>query len=181
MWHQLSRYFLRRFRRYVIYRGNDTEYLRSLGMKIGEGTRVSLRTTHVGTEPWLVTIGANVTLAYGVVLLTHDGASRLFRRNYPQLNQRFGNAFGRIIIEDNCFIGAGAIVLPGVTVGPDTIIGAGSVVTHDISPRSVAAGNPARVIKTLDEYVNNHLQKAVIPLTATNFYELRSELSEILK
>ncbi len=52
-------------------------------------------------------------------------------------------------IEDDVFIGLGAIVLKGVTIGRGSVIGAGSVVTRSIPPRSVAAGNPARVVRTL--------------------------------
>ena len=54
------------------------------------------------------------------------------------------------MIGDNVWIGGGAIVLPGVTIGNNAIIGAGSVVTRDIPADTVAAGNPARVLKTLE-------------------------------
>ena len=60
---------------------------------------------------------------------------------------------GRIDIMDNCFIGDSTIVLPGVTIGPNAIIGAGSVVTKSIPPNSIASGNPARITGTLDDYV----------------------------
>jgi hypothetical protein len=54
-----------------------------------------------------------------------------------------------IVIGADCWIGGGAIILPGVTIGDGSTIGAGSVVTRDVPPRSVAVGNPARVVKTL--------------------------------
>lgn len=174
---QLFRNLLRRFRRYVICGGNDTAYLRSLGMQIGSGSELDLRNVNVGSEPWLINLGRDVTLAYGVILVTHDGASRIFRHSYPDLNQRFGNAFGKIVIEDRCFIGAGTIILPGVTIGHDSIVGAGSVVTRDIPPRTVAGGIPARHIKSLDEYIIDHFAKAIIPLTACTHTELKRELT----
>ena len=59
-----------------------------------------------------------------------------------------------ITIGDNVFIGAESVVLPGVTIGSNVIIGANSTVTHDIPDGSVAAGSPARVICTLEEYLN---------------------------
>ena len=54
-------------------------------------------------------------------------------------------------IKRNAWIGAGATILPGVTIGENAIVGAGSVVTHDVEPNTVVAGNPARVIRKLDE------------------------------
>ena len=54
-----------------------------------------------------------------------------------------------IVIEDNVWLGGHVIVLPGVTIGRNTVVGAGSVVTKDLPPNVVAAGNPARVIRTL--------------------------------
>lgn len=54
-------------------------------------------------------------------------------------------------IADNCWIGAGAVICPGVTIGENSVIGAGSVVTHDIPANSVAAGNPCRVIRPIEE------------------------------
>ncbi len=54
-----------------------------------------------------------------------------------------------ITIEDNAWIGGGAIVLPGVVIGENAIVGAGAVVTKDIPPNTLAVGNPARVIRTL--------------------------------
>lgn len=54
-----------------------------------------------------------------------------------------------VVLKRNCWIGAGATILPGVTVGENAVVGAGSVVTHDVGADTVVAGNPARVVKTL--------------------------------
>lgn len=69
-------------------------------------------------------------------------------------NHRDANGFRQhvdapIVIEDGAWIGAGAIILAGVTIGRDSIVGAGSVVTRDIPPLVLAAGNPAKVIRNL--------------------------------
>ncbi len=61
--------------------------------------------------------------------------------------------FAPITIGDNCFIGMHSIIMPGVSVGDNSIVGAGSVVTHDVPPNSVVAGNPAKVIKSVDELI----------------------------
>lgn len=55
---------------------------------------------------------------------------------------------GPVHIKENCFIGGGSLILPGVTVGPNAIVGAGAVVFDDVPPYSIAAGNPARIIAT---------------------------------
>ena len=78
-------------------------------------------------------------------------ASRVFQTLNPE---RYGKVhkFGRIDIRDNCVIGWGAIILPGVTIGPDSVIAAGSVVTRSIPPGVVAAGNPAKPVMTIQQY-----------------------------
>jgi serine acetyltransferase len=64
-------------------------------------------------------------------------------------------------IRDRCFIGVNAVVLCGVTVGPDSIVGAGAVVCHDVPPRTVVAGNPARVICSIDQFIAKHRAQMV--------------------
>ncbi len=60
---------------------------------------------------------------------------------------------GRIDIKENCFIGDSVIVLPNVTIGPNSIVGAGSVVTKNVPPNTIVAGNPARAITSVDDYI----------------------------
>lgn len=159
-------------------RGDKVEYLRLLGVRIGDGCSIYTDAHNFGTEPWLIEIGNNVTLGQGVLLITHDGTSRLFRDRLPRLSP-FGNRFGTIVIRDNCFIGNNAILLPGIEIGPDSAVGAGSVVTRTVPPWTVVAGNPARPIKTLDEYIEGYLQ-CMIPLEATDRDALRRELTRKL-
>lgn len=160
---------------YLVCRADRVEYLRFLGVKIGQGCSVYTDTHNFGTEPWLIEIGNCVTLGHEVQLITHDGSSRLFRDRLPGMNP-YGNRFATIVIHDNCFIGNNAILLPGVEIGPDAVVGAGSVVTKTVPPRTVAAGNPAQLIKTLDEYIESYRQR-MIPLEATDRESLRKELT----
>ena len=100
------------------------------------------------TEPWIISLGKNVHITDGVKFLTHDGGTLLFRDRIPDLEITKPIAVG-----DNVYIGNNVILLPGVTIGSNVIIGAGAVVTKSIPDNSVAAGVPARVIKTTDEYL----------------------------
>ncbi|GAA0104652.1 hypothetical protein UT300013_12750 [Paraclostridium sordellii] len=119
---------------------------RKKGVKIGENCR--LYSSNFGSEPYLIEIGNHVTITNGVQFITHDGGVWVFRED------KLPNAdlVGKIKIEDNCFIGTNAIILPSVIIGENSIVAAGSVVTKSIPKNSVVAGVPARVIKNTDEY-----------------------------
>lgn len=98
---------------------------------------------------FLISIGDHSVLAPNVRLIAHDAS--MFRH--------IGiTKIGRVRIERNCFLGDSTIVLPGVTVGQNSIIGAGSVVVKDIPANSVAAGNPAKVIGTSEDFLKRHQQ-----------------------
>jgi len=103
------------------------------GMDLDPTIIMSLSAKPDLTFPKGIHIGAYSYVAFEARILTHDRSRGLY------LHTRIGR---------NCFIGGGSIILPGVTVGDDCVIGAGSVVTRDVPPRSVAAGNPARVIRS---------------------------------
>jgi acetyltransferase-like isoleucine patch superfamily enzyme len=166
------------FLRYAVFKGNKVAYLRHLGVRIGVDCDILNSIEDFGTEPWLIEIGRRVTITHGVVLLTHDASDRLFRHSLPDTSI-WGNHFGTIRILDNCFIGVNSIILPDVQIGPNSIVGAGSVVTKDVSPGTVVAGVPARELCSLDEYFDRY-QNQMIPLTAKSRKELRRELTQKL-
>lgn len=93
-------------------------------------------------------IGDNCVLT-GCALLAHDASTN----KYLGINYGQSSITRPIRIEDNCFIGYGAIILMGVTIGHDSIVGTGSIVTKDVPPRSVVSGNPAKIICTTNELV----------------------------
>jgi len=131
----------------AILKYNDftiAEYFRELGAQIGERNRILIRGL---AEPYLIKIGNDCTIAGGVCLITHDGAAWIFRHQVPDLQ-----VFGPITIEDNCFIGQNAIILPGVTIGENSVVGAGAVVTKNVPPNSIVGGVPARFICTSEKY-----------------------------
>lgn len=99
---------------------------------------------------WHIRIGDDVTLAPNVHILAHDASTKTFLNYTRVANVKIGN---------RVFIGAGSIILPGVSIGNDVVIGAGSVVTKDIPSNSLAVGMPARVISTLDVYLQKEKEK----------------------
>lgn len=107
-----------------------------------------------GSEPYLITIGDNTTVSFDCAFVTHDAATRVIR-NLPNENKETV-IYAPIIIGKNCFIGCRSVILPGVTIGDNSIIGAGSIVNRDIPSNTVAAGNPCKPICTLDEYIEKH-------------------------
>lgn len=102
-----------------------------------------------GTEPWLITIGNNVHITDGVKFLTHEGGVLVFQKDIPDLE-----VSKPIRIGNNVFIGNNVLLLPGVELGDNIVIGAGSIVTKNIPNNSLAVGCPAKVIKTYDEFLS---------------------------
>lgn len=125
-------------------RGNEY-YARYIGVKIGTNCRIY--TKHFGTEPFLIEIGDNVTIAGDVKLVTHDGSGRLFEKIFRYRKIKIGN---------NVFIGMNSIVLLGVEIGNNVVVGAGSVLTKSVPSNSVVAGNPAKIISSFDDYVKRN-------------------------
>ena len=123
-------------------------WYRKQGVKIGKDSTIH-GTSAFGSEPYLITIGNNVEIASRVTFITHDGGTSTFRRQ-----DRYKNVikFGEIRIKDNSVIGYGAIILPGVTIGPNTLVAAGSVVTRNAAPNTLVAGNPAKPIMSIEQY-----------------------------
>jgi acetyltransferase-like isoleucine patch superfamily enzyme len=116
---------------------------RKMGIEIGQNTMISLG-AKLDLRRGKISIGNNVTITHGVVILSHDFAATKLG-SYDQKHT---------IIEDNSFIGVNSVILPGVIIGHNSIIGAGSVVTKNIPPYSLVVGNPAKVIKNLAKSVN---------------------------
>jgi acetyltransferase-like isoleucine patch superfamily enzyme len=121
------------------------QFARKLGAKIGDNCRIY--TYYWGSEPFLIEIGDHVHITRDVKFVTHDGGVWVFRDRLPDLD-----IFGKIKIGDNTFIGNEAMILPGVTIGKNCIVGGMSLVSKSVPDNSVVAGNPARFICTTDDY-----------------------------
>ena len=125
-------------------------YLRSKGVTIGENCIMrSPSTTRIDLQrPELITIGNNVDMNMNFQIMTHDWGSLVFRAKYHD----FINSTGKVVIGNNIYFGTDVIVLKGVTIGDNCIIGAGSIITKSIPANSVAAGIPCRVVCSLEDY-----------------------------
>lgn len=122
----------------LLFKGG-VDYAKIVGVQIGDNCRVG--SVEFGSEPFLVTIGNNVTITIGVKFITHDGSGCLHsdssgRRYY----------FRRIKIGNNVFIGVNSILMPGVHVCDNVIIAPGSIVTKSIPTGCIVAGVPAKII-----------------------------------
>ena len=151
------------------FRGEyTTERLVSMGMKVGKNFK---RLNGVILDPghcWLIEIGDNVTMAPRVHILCHDASTKQFL-GYTKI--------GRVTIGDNVFIGAESVILPGICIGNNVVIGANSTVTHNVSDNSVVVGSPARVISTLDQYLEKEKQRMSMSPIYGEDYTLRKNVS----
>ncbi|GLG91694.1 DapH/DapD/GlmU-related protein [Sellimonas catena] len=125
----------------------STEDLIKLGLTIGQNFRRNEHCIIDQSHCWLIEIGDNVTLAPRVHILAHD-ASMWYECAYTKI--------APVHIGNNVFIGAGSIIMPGVSIGNNCIIGAGSVVTHDVDSGTVVAGNPAKKVKDYSDFIAKH-------------------------
>ncbi len=136
----------KRWARDAFFPGWRLRLLRACGFHVGRDVYIAdgLIIVEELAGPETVTIGDRVSMAPRVMLVlsSHPNSSRI-RAFAP-------TARGDITIEDDAWIGAGAVILPGVTVGRGAVVGAGSVVTSDVPPLTIVAGQPARPVRTLD-------------------------------
>jgi acetyltransferase-like isoleucine patch superfamily enzyme len=133
------------------YRPNGrewAEYLARWGGLHSMGNNVEINSGCNITDPSLVRMGNNVSLS-DCTLLGHDGVVNLIEKSYKKKL----DSVGTIDIRDNSGIGHGAIIMPRVTIGPDSVVAAGAVVTKDVPPGVVVGGNPAKVICTMEALI----------------------------
>lgn len=144
------------------------KYARHIGVKVGNNCLIATR--NWGSEPYLITIGDSVQVTQDVYFHTHGG-SHVVRTFYPNFD-----VFGKIVIEDGAYIGSGSHIMPGVTIGKNAMIAAGSIVTHSVPSFEVWGGVPAKKISSVEEY----LQKNLAYNTDTKGLDYRSKKKILL-
>jgi len=164
----------------------DIDQLQKSGVTIGEGCHIMGGVQFDYGHAQHIFIGNNVTIAPGAYILAHDASTFIHLDN---------TRIGKVYIKDNVFIGARAIILPNITIGENSIIGVGSIVTKSIPKNVVAVGNPAKVICTLDAFLSRKKEemkhvpvfseaytKRIVPDNQVNKRkELNIEMNEAMK
>lgn len=129
--------------RATILPGLRNQLYRWMGVRVGRHVFIGLDTWLDDQFPELVVIEDDVTVSFRVMVIVHDDAKRLDR---TQAGAGDGTV-APVVLKRGCYLGAGCIVLPGVTVGEDAVVAAGAVVTRDVPAGTVVGGVPARVLK----------------------------------
>jgi len=125
--------------------------MKLLGLRVSNNVKI-FKNVDFGSEPFLINIGKFSVITSGCRFITHDGSYSVVRN----LDKSSNEYFNTIVIGDNVFIGLNSIILPGVKIGNNVIIGAGSVVTKSIPDNSVVAGNPAKILTSINEFMAKH-------------------------
>lgn len=153
---------INKIKRILIYSSEEryVKYLRNKGISIGSGFKIRGPIKNIvidTTRPSLVTIGDNVVVNRNFILLTHDMVAGLFRIKYSD----FLPSSGPVKIGNNVRFGVNCTILKNVIIGDNCFIAAGSVVTKNIPENCIAAGVPAKVICTLDDYYERRKQQSL--------------------
>ncbi len=146
----------------------STEELVRRGMTVGSNFKRLNNVLIDDSHAWLIEIGDNVTLAPRVHILAHDASTKQFL-DYTKI--------GRVTIGDNVFVGAETVILPGVNIGNNVVIGANSTVTRDIPDNSVYAGSPARLLCSLEDYLNKQKELMKTNPVFSEEYTIRKNIS----
>ena len=120
------------------------------GVILGEGNFID--SSFWSSEPYLIKVGNHCQITEGVKIYTHGGAGAA-RKWYPEFD-----TFGKVVLGDYVYLGSGTKIMPGVTIGDNVLVAAGSIVTKSVPSNVVVAGNPARFICSIDEYIKNNMK-----------------------
>ena len=150
------------------------KYARHIGVNIGKNNLIGKK--HWSSEPYLITVGSNCQLT-DCKIFTHGGGNVV-----RHLHSDF-DCFGKVKIGDWVYIGSNALIMPGVTIGNNVLVAAGSIVTKSIPSDVVVAGNPAKIICAIEEYyernkafdlhtkgLNNIQKKETLLATSEEFF-----------
>jgi acetyltransferase-like isoleucine patch superfamily enzyme len=143
---------------------------RARGVKIGNNVFLGSLVVLDDAYPEYIIVEDHVQVSAGAKILAHDSSfNNVFEGRLPTY-------IGSVVIKQHAYIGSGALILPGVTVGERAIVGAGAIVTSDVPPRAVVVGGPAKVVGTIDEKAEKFLSRQ--GLFIWKYYERPKRLTE---
>ncbi|MGJ0366247.1 acyltransferase [Aliarcobacter cryaerophilus] len=156
---------------WVLKKISNKKYAKFIGVKFGDNCR--FYTNYFGSEPYLIKIGNDVTLTDGVKFINHDGGVWVIRNKFEEYKNI--DIVKPITIGNNVFIGSNTIILPGVNIGDDVIIAAGSIVTKNLDSGFVYKGIPAVKYISINEYIEKNCKyfentKGLSIIEKKNFY-----------
>lgn len=137
---------------FIIKTSKRVEYLRRHKIYGMIGKDVTLMDRKIPLYPNLIHIHNNVVIGSNVTLATHDGSHLMLNKKVGS-SVHYKETIGCIEIMDNVFIGTNVTILNNVRIGSNSIVAAGAVVTKDVPPNTVVGGVPAKVICTIEEYL----------------------------
>ena len=120
------------------------------GVPIGIGTYLNAGLVLYDEYDGLVRFGERVAVAHNVTIVASQGPNNSRLADIPYVRDRLIST-APVTIDDDAWLGAGCIILPGVTVGRSAIVGAGSIVSRSVEPHTIVAGVPAKLVRRLDE------------------------------
>jgi maltose O-acetyltransferase len=138
---------LRRRVRSRLHGTQDVDRLIAQGLSVGRDVFIADGAYLDPGFPWLISIGDETTIGPGVTILAHDAAPKL-RTGYSMI--------ARVHVGARVFVGANAIILPGVTIADDAVVGAGTVVRRDVARGTIVIGNPAQEVGTTAAHTERH-------------------------
>ncbi len=154
--------------RVILYNRRINRFI-ARGLVIGKNVTIDSKANIDNGYPWLISIGDNCSIGRGVHILAHDATVFKFTDEHSRL--------GKVEIKDNCFISLNSLIMPGITIGPNVLVAANSVVNKDIPPNSCVAGVPARFYAKFDEMIMKH-KTQISEGTVFEYDEINGELDD---
>ncbi|MHC1688645.1 MAG: DapH/DapD/GlmU-related protein [Methanothrix sp.] len=142
------------------------------GLKIGKNCFVSHSALIDPSFLHIIEIGDNVTITANVKILAHDSSTKI-HLGYTRI--------GKVEICNNVFIGIDSVILPNVRIGSNSIIGAGSVVTGNVPENTVVAGSPAKIICSLESFLNKHRDRIEHSICFDKNFTVEGKISSVMK
>lgn len=142
---------------FIYFKISPVNCSRLMGVTIGKNCKIYGNSPNMwGTEPFLITIGNNVYITNGCKFVNHDGGTLILRKRTPSLELT-----APIVIGDDVYLGVETMIMPGIVIGNNVIVGARSIITKNVEENSVIVGIPAKKIKTVDQYYEEIKKKSL--------------------